>query len=106
MSGSSFVLNKRDGQVLALEGTIDASNVIEFEKQLVADVGLVPQRWVLDCRKLEFISSAGIGVFLALQGRLEAGQGGVDFVNVPPEVLRTFEILGLDRIFKMTRLVK
>ena len=85
-----------DGRV-ELVGRLDAAQAAQAEE------GLKPLRdsVTLDCSRLEYISSAGIGVLIELYKRLLAAGQTVTFVNMLPRVRNIFVYAGLDRILKI-----
>ena len=51
---------------------------------------------MVDCRNLNYISSAGLGVFISHLQRFEDAQIKLIFFNMQEKVRNVFEILGLD----------
>lgn len=52
-------------------------------------------RFLIDLEKIDFIGSAGIGIFLSLVEELQGDGGGVAFLNVPPSVERILDVLNV-----------
>ena len=55
----------------------------------------------LDCRGLEYISSAGLGVLLKTQKRLLASGGKLRLTGVSRHLLDIFSYSGFDQIFEI-----
>ena len=55
----------------------------------------------LDCSKLEYISSAGLGVLLKTHKRLLASNGKLRLAGVNPHLRDIFQYSGFDRIFEI-----
>ena len=55
----------------------------------------------LDCTRLEYISSAGLGVLLKTQKRLLASQGGLRLSGVSRHLRDIFQYSGFDQIFEI-----
>lgn len=55
----------------------------------------------LDCTRLEYISSAGLGVLLKTQKRLMAGKGGLRLAGVNRHLQDIFQYSGFDQIFEI-----
>ena len=55
----------------------------------------------LDCSRLEYISSAGLGVLLKTQKRLMAGAGGLRLSGVSRHLRDIFQYSGFDQIFEI-----
>ena len=56
---------------------------------------------VVDCDRLEYISSAGLGVLLRTQKRLMANGGGLRLGNGNPHINNIFRYSGFDHIFEV-----
>lgn len=78
-----------------LTGRFDAS-----QQQSAMEVfNRIAKTAVVDCSKLEYISSAGIGVLIATQKRLGAGGHHLFLKNLNPHITEIFKYAGLDTIF-------
>jgi anti-sigma B factor antagonist len=55
----------------------------------------------LDCSRLEYISSAGLGVLLKTQKRLLARSGKLRLAGVNRHILDIFQYSGFDQIFEI-----
>jgi anti-sigma B factor antagonist len=86
---------------LLLEGELDASSSITLDAALEQPALLTYQKVLVNFQRLSYISSAGIGVFIAHLPRLQ--QAGVKLVlfNLSEKVLNVFEILGLDALLHL-----
>ncbi len=56
---------------------------------------------VVDFSRLEYISSAGLGVLLAAQKRLSERGQGLRLINVNPHIRDIFRYSGFDQIFEI-----
>jgi anti-sigma B factor antagonist len=100
----SIQVDRVDGETSALRlvGFLDAHTFEQLD-ELVTDLfqqGVY--RVVVDLSGLEYISSAGAGVFI---GNLAAAQemgGNIVLVNPTPNVREVFDLLGLSQIFTIT----
>jgi anti-sigma B factor antagonist len=81
-------------------GSIDASAapVLESHFKSLAEQGT--NNIVVDFSKSEFISSAGIGIFLGTVSYLREKGGNIYFLNVPPHIDDVFELINLKSFFK------
>ena len=86
-----------DGSILtiALEGRLDTNTAPELEKEVTSLDGI--KRVVFDFEKLDYISSAGLRIILALQ-KIMNNQGSMIIKNVNDEVREVFEITGFSDI--------
>ena len=85
-----------DGVVL-VSGRLDAAQCPAAQTYLDALNGVV----TLDCGKLEYISSAGLGAFVGVVADLRAKGGDILFVGLNRKVSKIFDLLGIKRIFKV-----
>ncbi len=80
-------------------GMLDAHNfeLLEalFEKHFDSD----SYRFVVDICRLEYVSSAGAGVFIGAVGTCQENDGNVVLVQPSREVKEIFELLGVYQIF-------
>lgn len=83
---------------LSLDGELDASSSVLLDSELTKPETLRFQKVLIDCKRLNYISSAGLGVFIShLQQFQDAGVKLV-FFNMQEKVHNVFEILGLDAL--------
>lgn len=54
----------------------------------------------IDMAECDFISSAGLRVVIAAQKRAVSNGGDITFLNVQPEVMDVFKMVGFDSILK------
>lgn len=83
-----------DRSTVLLSGRFDATQVQKAESVLEEIEG----DCILDCRGLEYISSAGIGVILATFKRLHDRSASFKMTNVNQEIRQVFRYAGLDKI--------
>lgn len=82
-------------EVLTISGEVDASSSIELDLAIAKCVGDGCHRILTDCHALEYISSAGLGVFMSyIEEFKEKGIVMVLF-GMRDKVAHTFSILGL-----------
>jgi anti-sigma B factor antagonist len=85
-----------DGTVMAA-GRLDAAQAAAAQSFLDGVAGVV----TMDCSRLEYISSAGLGVLLKTQKRLLASSGKLRLSGVKPHLLDIFVYSGFDQIFEI-----
>jgi anti-sigma B factor antagonist len=84
-----------DNGDIELIGRLDAS---QTEKANVVFRDIMTSR-TLDCKELEYISSAGLGVLLATQQRLRAAGHGLRLTNLNKHIRDIFMFTGFEKIF-------
>ena len=89
----------KNGSILSvnLEGRLDAVNAPEFESFLNKNTGDITAL-MLNCEKLDYISSAGLRVLLATHKKMK---GSVKLSNVQELVMEVFELTGFADILEI-----
>lgn len=85
------------GGTVLIAGRLDASQAAAAQAFLDRVEGTV----VLDCRGLEYISSAGLGVLLRTQKRLLASAGKLRLVGLNRHLRDIFLYSGFDQILEI-----
>ena len=80
---------------IQLTGRLDAS---QTDKANVVLTQIMTSK-TLDCKDLEYISSAGLGVLLATQQRLKASGHGLRLTNLNKHIRDIFMFTGFEKIF-------
>ena len=83
--------------VVVIAGRLDAAQAPVAQSFLDKVQGTV----TLDCSKLEYISSAGLGVLLKTQKRLIASAGKLRLSGVSSHLRDIFIYSGFDQIFEI-----
>ena len=78
---------------VCLEGRLDTASAPEFEVVVKNELGGV-ERFVLDLKKLQYTSSAGLRTILLAQKTMNK-QGEMIIKNVGEGVMEVFEMTGL-----------
>ncbi|NOX96690.1 MAG: STAS domain-containing protein [Nitrospirae bacterium] len=86
---------------VSLEGFLDADTVLRLRKVLFDLIKEGHYKLIIDLKKLQYISSAGVGVFIGVIKRVRENSGDIIFLQPLPTVYRVLDILGLTKIFKI-----
>ena len=81
--------------ILAIIGEIDASSSIELDLTIAKSVGEGFIKILVDCSALEYISSAGLGVFMSYIEEFKDKRIHMVLFSLKEKVANTFAILGL-----------
>ena len=92
-----LTVNLKDNGVIELAGRFDASQTATATKVFDQVSGPL----VVDCEKLEYISSAGLGVLVATYRRLNDQGAGIQLQNTNAHIRNIFHYSGLDKIFEI-----
>ena len=85
-----------DGSVV-VSGRLDAAQAATAQSFLDRVDGTV----TLDCTRLDYISSAGLGVLLKTQKRLLASNGKLRLSGLKPHLHDIFTYSGFDQLFEI-----
>jgi anti-sigma B factor antagonist len=86
-----------DDGALALIGRLDASQVPKVADRLAT----LTTTATLDCERLDYISSAGLGALIATQRRLVDAGHTIRFRNLNRHISELFRIAGFHAIFEI-----
>jgi len=92
-----FEIRFTEGGNAELVGRLDASEVEKARKSLDGLSGSV----VLDCSRLDYVSSAGIGLLMETHKRLHKDGQRLALANLLPRVRNVFVYAGLDRVLTL-----
>jgi stage II sporulation protein AA (anti-sigma F factor antagonist) len=87
--------------VVSPSGRIDSTTCRGLEEQLERALAGGELRIVVDFAQVDYISSAGLRVMLALARRLRDARGSLVLCALPPPVKQVFELAGFVPLFTM-----
>jgi anti-sigma B factor antagonist len=96
-------LQEDGADVIGLVGEIDASSSIELDLAIAKSVGEGFTRILVDCSALEYISSAGLGVFMSYIEEFKDKNIRMVLFGMSDKVGNTFEILGLNELLHIRK---
>ena len=102
--GTSVDINETkqsDITILALKGRLDAATSPALESALAALCQANVKKVLVDCRELEYISSAGLRVLLAAAKNFKRIDGAIALCTLSATVQQVFEISGFTSIFAL-----
>ena len=82
-----------------LEGRLDTAASQQFATDMMPLLDNADKHIILDCEKLEFISSSGLRLFLSLCKATISKGGDVTIKGVTPEIKQVFTITGFYSLF-------
>jgi anti-sigma B factor antagonist len=88
-----------DAYVISLTGEVDLYTAPEFKEQLVEVIGEGATTVVVDLTDTTFIDSTTLGVLVGGVKRLRPDGGRLVLVCSDRNILKIFEITGLDQVF-------
>ncbi len=94
--GSGIVL-------IRISGFLDAHTFEELEDAINRKFSDGAYKLVVDLARVEYISSAGAGVFIWAHSESQENGGDVIILNPTKNVMQVFELLGLTQVFRIAR---
>lgn len=88
---------------MAIEGDVDASSSIHLDSAIKNALEEEQHRILFDCTNLNYISSAGLGVFVSYIKDFKERSGKFAFASMHPEVLNVFRMLGLHDVLFISK---
>lgn len=85
--------------MLGLEGYLDAHTAPQFERAIETEFSAGHLRLIADCARLDYISSAGLGVFMSFIEDIRAAGGDIKLCSIVPKVYQVFDVLGFPELF-------
>lgn len=87
--------------VLRLVGRLDGLSSPQLHDVLEKLINAGLRRVILDCGKLSYVSSAGIGTLITLHRRMDAAGGQVKIAGATGAVFEVLELMNLGTILKL-----
>lgn len=90
-----------DVDQIKVSGFLDAHTFEQLEEALLKQFSQSRYKIVVDLTNVDYISSAGAGVFIAALSESEENGGKIVLLNPTKSVLDVFDLLGLTQIFEV-----
>jgi anti-sigma B factor antagonist len=87
--------------VIELKGYLDAHTAPRLEEALQGLVDTQRFNIIVNCRDLSYISSAGLGVFMAFIEDVRKNKGDIKLTNMSPKVYNVFDLLGFPLLYEI-----
>lgn len=101
MPNAFIVEESADGEISIVKpkGFLDAHTAPDFETAIQNQIDKGRHRLIIDCSDLNYISSAGLGVFMGFVEDLREKGGDIKICCLIPKVQQVFELLGFHELF-------
>lgn len=86
--------------IVEVEGDLDGHTFPYFEEFMNKVVEAGYQNVVIDCKKLNYIASPGIGVLVGAARRCRDAQGDIRLCSLPAKIIPVIEMLGFKNIIR------
>ncbi|MCD6118115.1 STAS domain-containing protein [bacterium] len=101
---NEFSLIRRDVgtvSVIALNGYLDAHTAPDLEQAITELIDEERIRIVISLGELDYISSAGLGVFMGFIEDVRAKGGDIKLAEATEKVFRVFDLLGFPVLYEI-----
>lgn len=101
---SDFKIGQRESEgvnVLELKGYLDAHTAPKLEEALQNLMKNSRFNIVVNCKDLSYISSAGLGVFMAFIEDVRKNKGDIKLSNMSAKVYNVFDLLGFPLLYEI-----
>lgn len=93
--------------ILKIKGSIDSDTAHIFEEELVKLLDEKKVKVLVDLTDVEYISSAGVGIFVGMLGEFrDIKNGDIKACNASPKIMKVFESIGLDDMIDFYNSIK
>ena len=86
--------------IISLEGAVDAHTAPQFEEAVQSAIDAGHNNIIVDCEKMTYISSAGLGVFMCFIEEVRDEGGDIKICGLSEKAKQPFEILGFDSLYE------
>ncbi len=86
--------------IIELKGYLDAHTAPQLEKTFNELINSKKFKVVVNFDKLSYISSAGLGVFMAYVETMRENNGDIKFTNLQDKVYNIFDLLGFPMLYE------
>lgn len=93
--------NNNDVVILYLEGFLDAHTSVELEKSFEKLISEKKYKIIVNFEKLSYISSAGLGVFMAYIESIRNNSGDIKLCKMSDKIYNIFDMLGFPILFEI-----
>ena len=97
------IIKENDITTLNIIGEVDASSSIQLDESLGSVVSNGDPIILIDCEGLNYISSAGLGVFMSYIEDVNTRNIKMALFGLNDKVKNVFDILGLDQLLTIVK---
>lgn len=87
--------------IVDLDGHLDAHTAPQLEQQFQEMLDKRQYNVVVNFRQLVYISSAGLGVFMAFIEDMRRNRGDIKLAGMSPKIYNVFDLLGFPMLYEI-----
>ena len=91
----------KDILILSADGGLNSQNADQFVEELQTLVEAGARKLIVDCTRLSYISSYGVGILIRLHKKLAEGGGEIKIASVDSPIVKVLRLLRLDTVFEV-----
>jgi anti-sigma B factor antagonist len=95
------IQEQNGGMVAIFEGRLDTPAAVKAQQEVAPLMENADKQITLDCTKLEYISSSGLRLFLALRKETATKGGKVIITNINDDIKKVFQMTGFFNLFEI-----
>ncbi len=88
-----------DVEILEISGELDAHTASKLEDSLKTLIDKNKHNIIVNCHNLDYIASAGLGVFMAYIEDVRGLGGDIKLTNMNERVFKVFDLLGFPTLY-------
>jgi anti-sigma B factor antagonist len=92
-------ISKDSVEIIRIKGSLDAHTAPDLESAIASIVEGGKNNIVVSFQELEYISSAGLGVFMVFFEDIREGGGDIKLAAMKQKVFSVFDLLGFPTLF-------
>ncbi len=96
----SYAGDNNEIAIISARGFIDTTTAPELEKKLEEQLALNKYKIIVDLENIDYVSSAGWGVFVSEIREIRENNGDLILVNMSPDVYDVYELMEFSSILK------
>jgi len=98
---STSIKEKGEVSIINLKGFLDAHTAPTLENNFMQLINSNKFKIVVNFEDLSYISSAGLGVFMAYIESIRDNKGDIKFTNMSDKVFNIFDLLGFPLLYEI-----
>ncbi|MGQ9805471.1 MAG: STAS domain-containing protein [Chlorobiales bacterium] len=87
--------------IIDISGDLDAHTSIILEQAIQDLIDKQRTNIIINFSKLNYISSAGLGVFMSFIDEVRSKGGDIKFSNMPDKIFQVFDLLGFPLLYEI-----
>ena len=92
-----ITINHGEALVISLNGRLDTTTSVELDKRF-KEIEITENLVILDFKDLEYISSAGLRVLLAIKRKLDPQGKSLEIHNINAVIKEVFSVTGFKNV--------